>query len=446
MDYKILVNENHEINKNKLQNLILVETINTFGEKILVEKKTYNAYLQLKEFLEGKNIKIGIEKGHLKEDNKNSSEHVTGLALDISIYSEESFQKCDDYLNPKYLNTYEFIHQYLKDYGFILRYPKEKEKITLHKYEPWHIRYVGKRTAAIIDENNLTLEEYYNNYNLNGVLVINKDKNMTSRDVADIVSKTLDISKVGHTGTLDPLATGVLVLTLGSYTKLSECLTSLDKEYIAEVKAGIKTDTLDISGNIIEECSDFSLARLEEVLKSFEKTYYQEVPKYSAVKVNGKKLYEYARQNIEVPLPKKEVTIKSIKLLTKDDTGFTFSCTVSKGTYIRSLIRDIGESLNVLLTMTNLKRTRQGKFKIEESFTLDDLKNGNYHVLTVNDLFDYPKIAVDLVTKNKILNGCKLENTYNIDDKVIFTYEESYLAIYKNEQNILKMWKMLYNI
>ena len=115
MDYKILVNENHEINKNKLQNLILVETINTFGEKILVEKKTYNAYLQLKEFLEGKNIKIGIEKGHLKEDNKNSSEHVTGLALDISIYSEESFQKCDDYLNPKYLNTYEFIHQYLKD-------------------------------------------------------------------------------------------------------------------------------------------------------------------------------------------------------------------------------------------------------------------------------------------------------------------------------------------
>ena len=298
MDYKILVNENHEINKNKLQNLILVETINTFGEKILVEKKTYNAYLQLKEFLEEKNIKIGIEKGHLKEDNKNSSEHVTGLALDISIYSEESFQKCDDYLNPKYLNTYEFIHQYLKDYGFILRYPKEKEKITLHKYEPWHIRYVGKRTAAIIDENNLTLEEYYNNYNLNGVLVINKDKNMTSRDVADIVSKTLDVSKVGHTGTLDPLATGVLVLTLGSYTKLSECLTSLDKEYIAEVKAGIKTDTLDISGNIIEECSEFSLARLEEVLKSFEKTYYQEVPKYSAVKVNGKKLYEYARQGI----------------------------------------------------------------------------------------------------------------------------------------------------
>ena len=110
------------------------------------------------------------------------------------------------------------------------------------------------------------------------------------------------------------------------------------------------------------------------------------------------------------------------------------------------MIRDIGESLNVLLTMTNLKRTRQGKFKIEESFTLDDLKNGNYHVLTVNDLFDYPKIAVDLITKNKILNGCKLENTYNIDDKVIFTYEESYLAIYKNEQNILKMWKMLYNI
>ena len=96
----------------------------------------------------------------------------------------------------------------------------------------------------------------------------------------------------------------------------------------------------------------------------------QEVPKYSAVKVNGKKLYEYARQNIEVPLPKKEVTIKSIKLLKKDDTGFTFSCTVSKGTYIRSLIRDIGESLNVLLTMTNLKRTRQRKIQIMKKVSL----------------------------------------------------------------------------
>ena len=160
MDYKILVNENHEINKNKLQNLILVETINTFGEKILVEKKTYNAYLQLKEFLEEKNIKIGIEKGHLKEDNKNSSEHVTGLALDISIYSEEGFQKCDDYLNPKYLNTYEFIHRYLKDYGFILRYPPEKVDITGIIYEPWHYRYVGKTAAEEIMKKNLTLEEY----------------------------------------------------------------------------------------------------------------------------------------------------------------------------------------------------------------------------------------------------------------------------------------------
>ena len=161
MDYKILVNENHEINKNKLQNLTLVETINTFGEKILVEKKTYNAYLQLKEFLEEKNIKIGIEKGHLKEDNKNSSEHVTGLALDISIYSEESFQKCDDYLNPKYLNTYEFIHQYLKDYGFILRYPEDKVNVTGYGYESWHYRYVGKKIAKYIYENNITFEEYY---------------------------------------------------------------------------------------------------------------------------------------------------------------------------------------------------------------------------------------------------------------------------------------------
>ena len=151
--------------------------------------------------------------------------------------------------------------------------------------------------------------------NINGVLVVNKPKGPTSRDVVNQIQNLLQ-TKAGHTGTLDPLATGVLVVTLGKATKLSEIITSTKKEYEAEVIFGIETDTLDIEGNVLKEVNQI-IAKQEiiDVLNKFKKTYNQEVPKYSAVKVNGKKLYEYARKNINIELPKKEVTIYDIKLL-----------------------------------------------------------------------------------------------------------------------------------
>lgn len=469
MDYKILVNKQNYLDKNKIGNLKLVTTKNIDNEDIQVEKKTYEAYLKLKEHLEKKNIIINILESYRTKEEQieicneftqtygleycqkyaappGHSEHETGLAIDIGVMINGSyFSGSNDELltNKEYLKLYEQIHTELHYYGFILRYPKGKESITGYSYEPWHIRYVGTKTATIIYNEKLTLEEYSKHYNLNGVIVVNKDKGMTSRDVADIVGKILDTSKVGHTGTLDPLATGVLVLTLGKYTKLSEELTSLDKEYIAEVKVGVQTDTLDITGNIIQETTDFSLDDLEKVINSFKKTYYQEVPKYSAIKVHGKKLYEYARNNIDISLPQKQVTIKEIKLLSKTKNTFTFSCIVSKGTYIRSLIRDIGKTLNIPMTMTNLKRTRQGIFEIEKSSTIDDIKNGNYHLLTIDDIFNYPRVEVDENTKKKILNGIKLENKYQIIDKVIFTCHHKNLAIYQNDNNTLKMWKIL---
>ena len=151
---------------------------------------------------------------------------------------------------------------------------------------------------------------------MNGILVINKEKDWTSRDVVNYVSKVFHTKKVGHTGTLDPMAEGVLVICIGSATKLVDEMQGHDKEYVAEAVLGTLTDTLDITGNILkEENVNVSKDELEEVLKSMLGTYNQEVPIYSAIKINGKKLYEYARNNEEVALPKREVNIKDIKLL-----------------------------------------------------------------------------------------------------------------------------------
>lgn len=462
MNYLTLVNKENRIKDSYYKDIKFIDTLNVVGEDTKVEVETYNNYLKLKKFLEEKNIIIGIDTAYRDEEYQQEiwddfleekgeeychkyvapvgcSEHHTGLCIDISLKKDGVFLTDGGDL-LKYDEDFKKIHPYLKDFGFILRYPEGKESITGYNYEPWHVRYVGEIPAKIIYENNLTLEEYLTKFG--GVLVVNKKKDMTSFDVVRDVSKLLGIKKIGHTGTLDPLAEGVLVLTIGSYTKLGEDLTSLDKEYIAEVQQGIFTDTLDITGKVIDKNNNI-VSNLKSILDSFKKTYLQEVPIYSAVKVDGKKLYEYARKDIEVELPKKEVTIKEIELLSKEDDSFTFRTVVSKGTYIRSLIRDIGMSSNTLMTMTRLIRTRQGKFKIEDSYTLEDIKNNNFKILGINDLFSYPIIDIDDKLFKKIDNGVKIENTYNIEDKVMFRYNGEIICIYKKTDNYLKMYKKL---
>ena len=277
----------------------------------------------------------------------------------------------------------------------------------------------------------------------NGILIINKDKGYTSRDVVNVISKLFGTKKVGHNGTLDPLATGVLVICLNRYTKLNELLASNEKEYIAEVTLGIKTDTLDIEGNVLEEKETVvNKEDLEKTLKKYETTYEQEVPIYSAVKVNGKKLYEYARSGEKVILPKKKVTIKKIELLKFKDNKFTFKCLVSKGTYIRSLIRDILNDLGVIGTMSNLTRTKQGVFDIENSYSLEDVRNGNYKLLLVKDVLDIDKITVSDELKFKILNGNKVKGNYS--NMVLFLDEEDReLAIYKKDNDDYKVEVML---
>ncbi len=277
--------------------------------------------------------------------------------------------------------------------------------------------------------------------NINGVLVVNKEKGMTSRDVVNEICKIFNTKKVGHTGTLDPLAEGVLVVTIGNATKISELLTSEYKEYIAEAILGIKTDTYDIEGKVIDKKDINNDINLKDTISSYKKTYMQEVPIYSAVKVNGKKLYEYARNNEEVKLPKKKVTIKEIELLSINKNKFVFKALVSKGCYIRSLINDIGESLNTYATMTKLIRTKLGKFRIEDSYTLDDIRNNNYKLYSIDEALDYPVIEIEDDLYKKISNGVKIDNKYNIKDKVIFKYKDKLLGIYEKDNNILKTWK-----
>lgn len=265
----------------------------------------------------------------------------------------------------------------------------------------------------------------------NGLLVVNKPKCMTSRDVVNKVCRKFNTKSVGHIGTLDPLAEGVLVCLIGKYTKLANILTNHDKEYIASFKLGILTDTLDITGNVLKEGKkDFSKDEIINALNHFKGTYNQEVPIYSAVKVNGKKLYEYARNNIDVKLPSKMVNIYDIELIDINDDIITIKCKVSKGTFIRSLIRDIGAFLDTYATMTSLVRTTLGNFNIDDAYTLEDIENNNYKLLKLTDFLDVVTKKIDSEEDYKhIKNG----NVMNIKSNkyILFTYKDEDIALYE---------------
>ena len=279
---------------------------------------------------------------------------------------------------------------------------------------------------------------------MDALVVVNKPKGITSRDVVNELNHLFATKKIGHTGTLDPLATGVLVCLIGRYTKLVNLITSYDKEYIFEIKLGVKTDTGDSTGNIIAtDTNEVSASKLKEVVSTFPKEYDQEVPIYSAVKINGKKLYEYARENKTITLPKRHVHIYSLELLEYNNHLVTCKCIVSKGTYIRSLIQDICANLNTLGTMNNLVRIKQGKFDISDSYTLDDIKNSEFKLLNIKEFLDYPTVELDDNLITKVINGNTIPNTYNIKDKVIFTYKSKDIAIYEVNEKYLKPYIML---
>ena len=274
---------------------------------------------------------------------------------------------------------------------------------------------------------------------MNGILIVNKSEGFTSRDVVNKLSKIFNTKKIGHTGTLDPIAKGVLVVVIGKYTKLCEDLTQTYKEYIATFKLGILTDTLDITGKILDEKDVIvNEEEIRNVIASYKCVYDQEVPIYSSVKINGKKLYEYARSGENVVLPKRKVDIKNIEVIDINKDIVKIKCLVSKGTYIRSLIRDIGSSLNTFATMTDLIRTKQGIFDINDSYTLEDIENGNYKLIDIEDVIDVCVIDNDAYLKD-VTNGVKLKLDVK-NEYILFKHENENIALYKKDNDYFRMY------
>ena len=286
---------------------------------------------------------------------------------------------------------------------------------------------------------------------MNGILVVNKPYGYTSRDIVNLVSKKINTKKIGHTGTLDPIATGVLVLPIGKSLKIAELLTAEKKEYIAKVILGYETDMLDVTGKEIKRNKPSCTKEdIETVLKSFIGKSNQEVPMYSAVKVGGKKLYEYARNGIEITPPTKEIEIYNLELLSEpehlqDTIEFTIKCEVSKGTYIRSLIRDIGYKLGTYGTMKELNRTKQGIFSIDNAYSLEDIQNDNYKLLKIKEALPNIKITtVDDKLLTKIKNGMVLDSFFDEEISLIVDKDGTEIAIYKKiEEGKVKPFKMI---
>lgn len=286
---------------------------------------------------------------------------------------------------------------------------------------------------------------------MNGFLVVNKPLGYTSRDVVNKVGKCLNTKKIGHTGTLDPKASGVMVLAIGKALKMCELMVNHDKEYIAEVILGIETDTLDmdINATILREVTvNIKDEAINSAVNSFTGTYMQTVPKYSAVKVNGRKLYEYARNNIPVELPKKEVAIGDISIVDEivhknNKVYFTIKCNVSKGTYIRSLIRDIGDKLGYPAVMNSLIRTKQGIFSIDDSYTLNDIETNNYKLISITDAFsNISTVTVDKEMATKVKNGVILDKFFDDEMAFIIDSDNNLIALYRNVDNKSRPYKM----
>jgi len=262
---------------------------------------------------------------------------------------------------------------------------------------------------------------------LNGILVVNKEAGYTSHDVVTKVKKILD-EKVGHTGTLDPNATGVLPLLIGKGTGLAKYLVNHDKTYIATLKLGEKTDTADGEGNIIEkqDVKNISKEQVEKTLQSFLGKQEQLPPMYSAIKVNGKKLYEYARKGEVVDLKPRLIEIYNIKLIDINDLEIIFEVSCSKGTYIRSLCEDIAVKLDTVGYMKALNRTVVGEFNIQNSVKVDEIDSSK--VIGMEEfLKNKEKIILEPNKLELFLNGGRIKvkladevyRVYNVDNDFI---------------------------
>ena len=285
---------------------------------------------------------------------------------------------------------------------------------------------------------------------MEGIILVNKPKGISSFDVIRKLKKILKTKKIGHTGTLDPLATGLMLICVGKATKLASDLEAKNKVYLADFEIGYATDTYDIEGKrIAENLIDVSKDNLELSLKKFIGDIKQVPPMYSAIKIDGNKLYHLARKGIEIERPERDVTIEYIKVLDFKDNKAKIKTKVSKGCYIRSLIYDIGLDLGTYATMTELQRINVGEYSLTNSYTLEQMEemaqNNDFSFLnSVEDVFSYEKYNLET---EKELTLFKNGNTVKIKDslenkKYRVYYQDEFLGLANIENNnLLKGYK-----
>ncbi len=295
---------------------------------------------------------------------------------------------------------------------------------------------------------------------MNGYLLVNKPKGPTSHDVVMKMRKIFKTKKVGHTGTLDPLATGLMVILIGKATKAADYITHDDKAYIAELKLGVISDTLDITGELTYlEKKEFSKSEVESALLSFIGESEQIPPMYSAKKIDGKKLYELARKGISVERKAVTINIPEIKILEIDGDKVKFYVHCSKGTYIRSLIDDFGKKLGYGAVMTSLKRVLSGNFSFENDkvYTIEEIENEEnpYSLLQCVDkaFYHYPKLTMNEHEEKFIKNGIpfdftrsRIKNIYNEGDIIrVYNEKDEFFALMEVcPDNILKLKTTFY--
>ena len=284
---------------------------------------------------------------------------------------------------------------------------------------------------------------------MDGIIIINKEKNYTSNDVVNIVKK-ITKSKVGHTGTLDPNATGVLPLLIGNATKISKYLINHDKEYEVVLQLGIRTETADVEGKIIEEkevtAEMLNKDNIEEKLQQFIGNQEQIPPIYSAIKVNGKKLYEYARRGQEVELKPRQIEIYSIQLvgINEKEKQISFKVKCSKGTYIRSLCEDISKKLGTVGYMKELNRLQVGVFFIKDAVTISEMKeeieaDNLENIITIEEIFkDKSQIKLTQKQLEQYMNGVKIDTEKEDGIYIIYNIDNIFIGLGIVEDNKLK--------
>ena len=289
---------------------------------------------------------------------------------------------------------------------------------------------------------------------MTGIIVIDKPDGWTSHDVIARLRRLLGERRIGHAGTLDPMATGVLPVFVGRATRAVEFCESDDKEYVAGLRLGVVTDTQDTTRTVLSQHPvDVTVSDVEAALKSFVGPQKQTPPMYSAVKIGGKKLYELARRGIEAERPARDVIIYSLALLGCDDSDYSLHVHCSKGTYVRTLCHDIGQTLGCGGTMSALRRTRAGRFTLQNAVTLDDVaqaaENGQAEALLspVDSLFsDYPAVRLDEKQTARCRNGTAFPTTLSDGLYRVYDGYGGFLMLGRAEGGVMHTVKSFFDV